>query len=147
MAQTNWNFADFDFTKMLQDAKIPGFDLNAVMATQKRNFDALTEANRRAAAGFQSIAKRQAEIFQDSIKELSAASKDALSGASPEANAAKQAELAKKVLDRALANAREIAEMATKANAETFDIINKRALEGMEELKQFGSKPKVAAKA
>ncbi len=144
MAQTSWNFTDFDFTKILQDAKIPGFDLSAVMASQKRNFDALTEANRRAAAGFQSIAKRQAEIFQDSIKELTSASKDALSGASPEANAAQQAEVAKKVLDRALANAREIAEMAAKSSVETFDVINKRAMEGMDELKQFVSKPKAA---
>lgn len=141
----NFDFAKFDFTKIFQDAKLPAFDVSAVLASQQRNFDALSEANRRFAASFQAIGKRQAEIFQESIKELADASKDAFSVSSPEANAVKQGELAKKVLDRALVNAREIAEMAAKANAETFEVINKRVLAGMEELKQTVTKAKAKA--
>lgn len=144
-ADTNFDFSKFDFTKVFQDAKFPGFDVAAVMASQQRNLDALSEANRRFAAGVQAIGKRQAEIVQESIKELTEASKDAFSVSSPEANAAKQSELAKKVLDRALVNAREIAELAAKANAETLEVINKRVLAGMDEMKQAVSKTKAKA--
>jgi phasin family protein len=146
MAKTAWPFFDydygkmfkeFDFSKMIKDLNVTGLDANAILAAQQKNFEALAQANQRAAAGLQEIATRQAEIFQEAIQEVSQAGKELMTGKTPEIGAAKQTQLAKETLDRALKNMREIAEIAAKANAETFAVINKRAIESLEELKGF----------
>jgi hypothetical protein len=57
---------------------------------------------------------------------------------------AKQAELARKAFEQALANARELAEMVSKSNTEAFAIINKRVTESLQELKSHWSPSKAA---
>jgi phasin family protein len=52
----------------------------------------------------------------------------------------KQAELARKGFEQALANMRELAEMVSKSNTETFAIINKRVTESLQELKSLVAK-------
>jgi len=58
----------FDFTKLMKDFKLPGVDLATIMDREKKNIEALTEANRVAFEGWQALVHRQAEILQDSIK-------------------------------------------------------------------------------
>ena len=133
-----------DMTKMMADLKMPNVDMQAFMQTQQKNIEALSQANQLAAEGFQAIAKRQGEIFKETLEQAQGAMKDMMSGGSPEANAGKQADLAKSALERALSNAKELAEMAAKANGEAFDLINKRMMAGLDEMKS--SMPKGAKK-
>ena len=123
-----------DLGKMFGEFKMPGFDVEAMIAAQRKNIEALTAANKTAAEGAQAVAKRQAELLQETIEEVSARLKTAMAGASPD-SAAKQAELAKAAFDKALVNMRELAEIASKANSEAFELINQRVLESVEELK------------
>src|SRR5450432_4436751 len=58
----------FDFTKLMKDFKLPGVDLVTIMDREKKNIEALTEANRVAFVGWQALVHRQAEILQESIK-------------------------------------------------------------------------------
>src|SRR6202051_1467842 len=58
----------FDFTKLMSDFKLPGVDLATIMDREKKNIEALTEANRVAFEGWQALVHRQAEILQESIK-------------------------------------------------------------------------------
>ena len=77
MADENTNslFGDFgkmpsfDFTKLMKDFKLPGIDLATIMDREKKNIEALTEANRVAFEGWQALVHRQAEILQESIKQ------------------------------------------------------------------------------
>src|ERR1700687_3479154 len=58
----------FDFMKLMKDLKLPGVDLATIMEREKKNIEALTEANRVAFEGWQALVHRQTEILQDSIK-------------------------------------------------------------------------------
>lgn len=124
-----------DMTKMMGDFKMPNFDMQALMQAQQKNVEVLTQANQLAAEGFQAIAKRQGEIFKETMEQAQGAMKDMMSGGSPKANASKQADLAKSTLERALSNAKEIAEMAAKSNGEAFELINKRMMASLDEMK------------
>lgn len=155
MAQTP-NFTDFskmmkdfdptrmadEFTNLLKNYKLPGVDMDSVVATQRRNVEALTAANRVAFEGMQAVAKRQAEILQETMNEASKALDSIAKAGSPSDAAAKQAELAKDAFERALANARELAEMVTKAQDEATSTINSRISESLDEFKDLALKMK-----
>ena len=119
--------------------------MDAIVASQKKNLEALTSANRVAIEGLQAVAKRQAEILQETMNEASKAV-DALSKAgSPPEVAAKQAELAKDAFERALSNMRELAEMVSKANQEATSTINARISASLDEIKEVALKLKQPA--
>jgi phasin family protein len=110
---------DFDFTKLMKDFKLPGVDLATIMDREKKNIEALTEANRVAFEGWQALVRRQAEILQESIKR-------AVGTVEGEDAGTKRMDLAAHAFETALSNMRELAEMAIKSQKETFDIIRKR---------------------
>lgn len=134
-----------EFSKMLKQYNLQGVDMDALMASQKKNLEALTQANRVALEGLQAVAKRQAEILQETMNEASKAV-DVLSKAgSPTEVAAKQAELAKDAFERALANMRELAEMVAKSNEEATSTINARISATLDEIKDMALKMKQPA--
>jgi phasin family protein len=93
----------------------------------------------------QAVAKRQAEILQETMNEASKAV-DVLSKAgSPSEVAAKQAELAKDAFERALSNMRELAEMVAKSNQEATSTINTRISATLDEIKDMALKMKQPA--
>ena len=134
-----------EFSKMLKQYNLPGVDMDALMASQKKNLEALTQANRVALEGLQAVAKRQAEILQETMNEASKAV-DVLSKAgSPSEVAAKQAELAKDAFERALSNMRELAELVAKSNEEATSTINARISATLDEIKDMALKMKQPA--
>ncbi len=129
-------FTSFDFSKVFGDIKIPGFDLETAMAAQRKNIEALNAANQIAVQGIQAVAQRQAEIISQAVSEISSAAQQIASVSSnPQELTTKQAEVARKAFEQALANARELAEIVSKSNTEAFAIINKRVTESLQELK------------
>ena len=62
-----------EFSNILKQYKLPGVDVDAIVASQKKNLEALTSANRVAIEGLQAVAKRQAEILQETMNEASKA--------------------------------------------------------------------------
>jgi phasin family protein len=152
MAKTSNPFGDFDLSKMMDpskfmeaakmmpDFKMNGVDMEGVMASQRRNIEALTNANRLAAEGVQAIAKRQAEIMRQTMEEMGRAMKDAMAMASPEEKAARQTEMMKDAFQRAISNMRELAEMVSKSQNEAFDVINKRVADSLDEIKGLMAK-------
>lgn len=132
---THYAFNDFfknDFFK--NDFFKNSFDFNQLFSTQRRNFEALSAANQVAVESAQAITRRSAEIAREGVEQSLKASKDLMNGGAPEANLGKNAELAREFFENALSNMREISETAIKSGFEAFDILNKRAAEGMEEL-------------
>lgn len=135
------DFSQFDLSKMLGDMKVPGFDMQAVMDAQRKNIEALTAANQAAVQGMQAVAQRQAEILSQVVSEISSVAQQLANASStPQELTSKQAELARKAFEQALANARELAEMVSKSNTEAFAIINKRVTESLQELKALVAK-------
>ena len=62
-------FKQNDFTKQLASMRMPGVDADALMKAQKKNMDALVEANKAAAAGYQDLFKKQMAIFEETMAE------------------------------------------------------------------------------
>lgn len=131
-----------EFSKMMKQYKLPGVDIDSVVASQKKNLEALTSANRVAFEGLQAVAKRQAEILQETMNEASKAVDSMSKAGSPPEVAAKQAELAKDAFERALGNMKELADMVTKANQEATSTINSRISATLDEIKELALKMK-----
>src|SRR5712671_7652676 len=55
----------FDFTKLMSQFRLPGVDFAALVDRERRNIEALAEANRIAFEGWQRLVRRQAEILQE----------------------------------------------------------------------------------
>jgi phasin family protein len=131
----------FDVTKVMADFRVPGVDVEAVVASQRKNIEAFTQANQLAVDGVQAVFRRQAEIARTAIEEFSSMFRDFVQPAgSPEDKLAKQAEYSKVALEKGLANARELTELVTKANTEAFNVINKRVTESLEEVRDYAKK-------
>jgi phasin family protein len=118
----------FDFMKLMKDFKLPGVDLATIMEREKKNIEALTEANRVAFEGWQALVRRQTEILQDSIKRAADTARGEDAGA-------KRTDLAAHAFETALSNMRELAEMAVKSQQESFEIIRKRVEENLATLR------------
>lgn len=131
-----------DMMRMLADFRLPGMpDMEQLAAAQRRNFEALSAANRVALEGAQAVARRHMEILQQSMSEMTQAMQSA-GGAqdSPQARAAKQAEMLKAAYERAVGNMREIAELIQKSNSEALSLLNQRFTEAMDEVKGMVAK-------
>ena len=123
---------NFDFTKLMKDFKLPGVNLATIMDREKKNIEALTEANRVAFEGWQALVRRQAEILQESIKR-------AVGTMQGEDAGTKRTDLAANAFQTALSNMRELAEMAIKSQKEAFDIIRKRVEDNLAALRAPGT--------
>lgn len=126
---------DFDVSKYLGDFKVPGLDVDSLVASQRKNIEALTQANKLAYDGLQAVVKRQVEILRQSVDEAAQVAKDIAEPGNPQDKAAKQTELAKEAFERSLSNLRELSEMIAKANNEAFDLLNKRFTQTLDEVR------------
>lgn len=125
------------FSKILQDYKVPGVDTTAIMESSRKNIEALVTANRQAVEGLQSVMTRQGEILRETANETASALKQLSSGGNPADVVSKQMELINPALEKVLSNTRELAEMVQKSNTDAFDTIKKRFEENLSELKSI----------
>jgi phasin family protein len=133
----NPNMPFMDVNELLAQFKVPGVDINALMEARRKDIEALVTANRQAYEGMQLLAHRQAEMLKEAMTEWQAATEGMMSGKSPGTGAAKQAELGKQTFEKALANMRELAEIATKSQSEAWEVVTRRFHENLEEIKKL----------
>ena len=126
-----------DMSKMFSSFSVPGVDWQEVMASQQKNISALTEANQRLIEGAQAVVHQQSEIMNKAMIELSAASEELMKQGDPQAGAQKRFDLAKSSFETAVGNMQELADLAGQSNNEALQIINKRAAEAFEEIKEL----------
>ena len=133
-----------DVSKLISEFKLPGVDVESVLASQQKNIQALTAANQLALEGFQAVVRRQSEIVRQTMEQTSSMMSELMAAGSPEDKVAKQADLVKLAFEKALSNARELAELVAKSNSEAADVINKRVSESLEEVKALIAQNKAA---
>ena len=138
MAKTQTNpFAEAfkafgDFNSL---GKLPTLDAKKLFSVQRRNVEALSAANQLATQSVQELTRYQARALQEATQESLRLAKEVFStGGNPETASAKGTEFAKSLAENSIANLRESSEIASKASAELFDLLNKRAAETMSEL-------------
>lgn len=116
--------------KMMENFKLPGVDVQALIEDQRKNIDAVAKAMRIASEGAAAVSQRQLEIFQSTSEQLSAMFRDF------KMTREQQSELAKKAFQTALDNTRELAEMSTKASNDAFAVMKQRMSESLEEMRK-----------
>lgn len=122
-------FALPDLSQMLEQLQVPGVDFGKLADDAQKNIDALQEANRTVAAGWQSLAEKQMEIFQQTMQTWQSAMPAGED--SPAESARKQADLARTAFEQAIANMRELAEIAADSQSQAFEIMRSRFEENM----------------
>ncbi|MBO1076482.1 phasin family protein [Roseomonas marmotae] len=125
-----------DLMRLLSDFRLPTMpDVESLAAAQRRNFEALSAANRIALEGAQTVARRHMEILQQSMTEMTDAVRSASVTGSPQDKAASQAEMLKASYARAVNNIQELADLIQKSNSEALALLNRRFAEAMDEVK------------
>jgi phasin family protein len=137
-ADTQTNMLN-DFTKRFAELKFPTAitDNHALMAAHRRNMEALAAANKLAMEGAHAVARRNMEIMQQTLAELSTHVRELASADSPQTKAARQAELVKKSYEHAVANIKELSDLIQRSNAEAVSVLNGRVQEAMEEVQSL----------
>lgn len=150
MDPKNNPFANNELQKIFTNVEVPSFDMDGLLATQRRNLEAISAANQSAAEGIQSVFTRQTEIVKSMMEEAMGAVQKMADAGAPEDKIADQVALTKVKLEEAVANVRELSELATKSQSAAFDILNARFNESLEEAqaltKPTPAKAKPAAK-
>ncbi len=121
------------FTEMRFPAMIP--DSSALLAAHRRNMEVLSNANRLALEGAQAVARRHMEIMQQTMTELSEHMRELSAPETPQAKAARQAELVKKSYERAVSNIRDLSDLIQRSNGEALTVLSERFKEAMDEVK------------
>ena len=130
-------FGAADISKMFAGYAFPGFDVEALMAAQRKNLEALTQANQLAVDGFQALARKHVDLTRAAIDEVSTLVREWAETGVPEEKFQKQAEFAKKALTKGVSNSRELVELAGKTQAQAFQVLNKRFNESLDEMTSF----------
>lgn len=124
-----------DYMRMFAEFKpASAIDQGQWLSMCRRNAEAFTAAGTVMTDSVQLVSRRQAEMFRTNMERCIQATKEMMSGGSPELNTTKQAELAKSMFEQSLSNMREVSELITKSSFEAFDVINRRTAESMDEI-------------
>ncbi|MCA0249419.1 MAG: TIGR01841 family phasin [Proteobacteria bacterium] len=134
MADAPQNFTDM-FKSLGEQLKVPAFDMAKIMEHHQKNLDAMTRSWQAMAGGASEIANKQREIFETAIKDVTSIVQEYKPGGSAQEVMAKQSEFAKKAMDAAIANTRDIAELVQKSSAEAFKIVQDRMKESYDEIR------------
>jgi phasin family protein len=121
------------FTELRFPTMIP--DSSALLAAHRRNMEVLSNANRLALEGAQAVARRHMEIMQQTMTELSEHVRELSAAETPQAKAARQAELVKKSYEHAVANIRDLSDLIQRSNSEALHVLSDRFREAMDEIK------------
>ena len=118
------------FAKLFQ---VPGFDANTFVEFQHRNLEALNAANQALVQGLQTVAQRQGKLVQQSVKQF----QELLSvkPASVTEALVKQIDVAKTSFEKNVADTRELGDIVAKVGAEAADILNRRVVASLDEIK------------
>lgn len=134
MADPAQNFTDM-FKKFGEQLKVQPFDMTKIMEQHRKNLEAMTKSWQAMAEGASGIANKQKEIFEAAMKDMAEMAQSYKPGGNPQDVMAKQAEFAKKAMEAAIANTKDIAELVQKSSTEAFKIVQDRMKESFEEIR------------
>lgn len=114
----------------------PKFDLDAVVALHKANIETVVAAQKIWYDLAQTVAKRQTELFKESVAKFETVFKG---GFDAKKQPASYVEDAKVALEKAVADAKETIDLGLKAQSEVVDLFVKRASANFEQVKSLAA--------
>ena len=134
MADATQPFTDM-FKKLGEQLKVPAFDMSKMMEHHQKNLEAMARSWQAVAGGAGEVAQKQKEIFEAAMKDMAEMAQSYKPGGNPQEVMAKQSEFAKKAMEAAIANTKDIAELVQKSSTEAFKIVQDRMKESYEEIR------------
>ena len=121
--QTNpFGLPNFDLEAMLQQFQVPGVDISSIIENERKNIEALQEANQAVVEGIQALAQKQAEVFRETMERW----QQSLADGNPES--------AQEGIEQALDNVRQLAEITVESQTKAFEVIRQRVEENLQNL-------------
>jgi phasin family protein len=146
MAKTNVSVTDANttFAKMMGEFPFAGFNFDAVLDGQRRNWAALVDANKVWAEGAQTLATRQIEVARQAMEDLSELRQDTMRkpGAFEE-----QVSKGAACTRHALEGICDIADHAAKSNREVMKLFNQRMSEMLDDARTIVTRAPQASSA
>ena len=140
-------FAQNDFSKLFETYKNPALDMQAFLETQRKNLQALSQAQQLTFESLQTIAQRQGEILSRLVEDNSNIAREMLAEGTPEDKISRNAEMFKSVYARTVSNMKELSEIINKSSNEATNVINKRVTATMNEIQESLEKAQEKAQA
>lgn len=124
------------FKKLGEDLKVPAVALEPILAHHRKNLEALAASGKAAAEGATAVAAKQREIMETAVKDIQEAAQGFKMPGSPQEMMAAQADFARRAMEAAVKNTRDLAELVQKSNSEAVRVIHDRMQESFEEIRQ-----------
>ena len=128
-------FADFDFSKISGEFKLPTVNVETFVETARKNFATMTSLNTAAVEQMKTIAQRQGDMVRAAMEDFSKHGSEVLAAATVEEKAAKQIDFMKKTYESAITNSKELAELYSKGQTDAVTALSARVAELTEEVK------------
>jgi len=122
-----------DLGKLVGGLKMPGIDVKAIVESQRKDMEALAEANRQAYEGIKALAQRRNEILKEALTEWQAAMKDATGKDAISRNTERAKQGVKQAIDRF----RELAEMEAETRRKSWKVLQDRFQENLQNLQSL----------
>ena len=111
-----------DLSKLVEQFKLPGVDINAIVEAQRKDMEALAEANRVAYEGIKALAARRNEILKDALTQW----REAMQDVAGQDAMSKAADTARQRVQQAMANFRELAQIEAQARNKAWKVVQDR---------------------
>ena len=124
-----------DIREILERLKLPGLDVPKLLESSRKDVEALIKVNENAYRGIEALTRRQGEVLAQAMEEWRESAKDLVTGKTAAQNAARGIEQARSAFEKALGHMREMAEIVIESHEQTVAVLNRRAKESYDELK------------
>ena len=122
-----------DLQKLTERFRLPGVDVGALLEWQRKDLETLAEAHRQAYEGVKAIIERRTEILQETLAQW----QEALKEVAGRDALAKQSDVAKRGVQQAIENFRELSAMEAQARNSTWKVLQDRLQENMANLQKL----------
>ena len=138
-------FLNVDVTKLFGEFRLPEVEVETLVASQRRNMETATAVGQLAFEGFQSLAKRQAELAKGCFESCTKGANAVVEAGTPEEKASKQADLVESLFEEAVSDLNELTELTTKSANAILHVVEQRFSEGLDEFRSVVQAPKPTA--
>ncbi|MGE0108988.1 MAG: phasin family protein [Bdellovibrionales bacterium] len=126
-----------DMSKFMNGAKMPSLDVEAMMASQRKNIEAVAAANQKAFETIQNYMTRQSELARQSFEATTSLVQDVVAAPTPEEKVAKQVEATKATIESCVANLKELSDILSNSQMQTIQSMSDRACAHMDEVQKM----------
>jgi phasin family protein len=107
-------------------ALMPYFDVEALLKLQHRNIETMVEANRIFVDTAREIARCQSDMMKDCVEQMTRVIAELSGRGEPGPSNAKEGAAVQALFEKTAGHVRDIAELLSKSNAETVQLVNGR---------------------